>query len=64
MSELTGGTVEDELADARRKYRNWGRWGPDDALGTLNYIDDAKRTAAAAHARTCLLYTSPSPRDS
>jgi len=44
--------LEEALADARRKYRNWGRWGPDDALGTLNYIDDAKRTAAAALART------------
>ena len=45
-------TVEDALAEARRKYRNWGRWGPDDVLGTLNYIDDAKRSAAAALART------------
>jgi kynurenine formamidase len=52
VSEPTGGAVEDALADARRKYRNWGRWGPDDALGTLNYIDDAKRAAAAALART------------
>ncbi len=44
--------VDEALAEARRKYRNWGRWGPDDALGTLNYIDDAKRAAAAALART------------
>jgi hypothetical protein len=20
------------------KVRNWGRWGPDDEIGTLNYI--------------------------
>jgi kynurenine formamidase len=52
VSDLTGGAVEEALAEARRKYRNWGRWGPDDALGTLNYIDDAKRAAAAALART------------
>ena len=52
MSDSTGGPVEEALADARRKYRNWGRWGPDDALGTLNYIDDAKRAAAAALVRT------------
>jgi kynurenine formamidase len=52
VSELTGVAVGEALADARRKYRNWGRWGPDDALGTLNYIDDAKRAAAAALART------------
>jgi kynurenine formamidase len=52
VSDLNGGAVEEALAEARRKYRNWGRWGPDDALGTLNYIDDAKRGAAAALART------------
>ena len=28
-------SVDEALAEARRKYRNWGRWGPDDVLGTL-----------------------------
>ena len=28
-----------------RRVRNWGRWGPDDELGTLNLIDDAAATA-------------------
>ena len=28
--------------------RNWGRWGPDDELGTLNLIDDAARRRGAA----------------
>ena len=27
---------------------NWGRWGKDDQLGTLNLITDAKRAQAAA----------------
>jgi kynurenine formamidase len=27
---------------------NWGRWGPDDRLGTLNHITDAVRAKAAA----------------
>src|ERR1700704_2643685 len=27
---------------------NWGRWGPDDELGTLNLITPAKRKQAAA----------------
>jgi kynurenine formamidase len=52
MTEPITCSVEEALAEARRKYRNWGRWGEDDALGTLNYIDDAKRAAAAALART------------
>jgi kynurenine formamidase len=49
---LSDGTAEEALAEARRKYRNWGRWGAADALGTLNYIDDEKRAAAARLART------------
>jgi hypothetical protein len=29
------------------RVRNWGRWGPDDELGTLNHISpDAVRHAA------------------
>jgi hypothetical protein len=31
---------------------NWGRWGPDDALGTLNFIDDELRLRALHLART------------
>ena len=30
-------TVDDVKALGAR-VRNWGRWGPDDELGTLNYI--------------------------
>jgi kynurenine formamidase len=41
-------SLEEGLAEARRKYRNWGRWGPDDVLGTLNFTDDANRARAAA----------------
>lgn len=40
----------DPAADAARAeaYRNWGRWGEDDRLGTLNFfIDAAKRIEAA-----------------
>jgi kynurenine formamidase len=31
---------------------NWGRWGPDDRLGTLNYVMPEKRRAAVALAQT------------
>ncbi|QMU69747.1 cyclase family protein [Streptacidiphilus sp. P02-A3a] len=30
---------------------NWGRWGPDDELGTLNHISDAARARGVAAAR-------------
>jgi kynurenine formamidase len=36
------------IESAAGAFRNWGRWGKDDVLGTLNYIDDAKRAQAAS----------------
>jgi kynurenine formamidase len=35
------------IDEAATLYRNWGRWGDDDVLGTLNFIDAAKRVEAA-----------------
>ncbi|HLX88782.1 MAG TPA: cyclase family protein [Acidimicrobiales bacterium] len=34
------------------RVRNWGRWGPDDQLGTLNFVDAAARHRAVAAVRT------------
>lgn len=39
------------VREAAERYRNWGRWGDDDVLGTLNFIDDAKRREAATLVR-------------
>ncbi|WP_329285501.1 cyclase family protein [Streptomyces sp. NBC_00691] len=36
------------IADAAEKYSNWGRWGEDDRLGTVNFLDEAKRRQGAA----------------
>ncbi|WP_369865120.1 cyclase family protein [Brevibacterium linens] len=41
-----------EIAGRARAYRNWGRWGDDDVLGTLNFIDDGKRREAAQLVRS------------
>jgi kynurenine formamidase len=27
----------DDIREAADKYKNWGKWGPDDEIGTLNY---------------------------
>ncbi len=35
-----------------RALSNWGRWGEDDQLGTLNFIIPHTRLAAAALIRT------------
>jgi len=47
----TAATAEEELARARSTYRNQGRWGADDALGTLNFLDNGKRAHAASLVR-------------
>ncbi|MFC8593028.1 cyclase family protein [Streptomyces atroolivaceus] len=38
---------EGSIAEAAKAYSNWGRWGADDVLGTLNFLDGAKRREAA-----------------
>src|SRR2546422_2707159 len=42
---------EDEVLSWFDKLSNWGRWGDDDELGTLNLITEEKRKAAAALVR-------------
>ncbi|MEV0954985.1 cyclase family protein [Streptomyces sp. NPDC049951] len=42
---------EGSIAEAARAYSNWGRWGEDDVLGTLNFLDEAKRREAATLVR-------------
>lgn len=36
-----------EVTGYMESLSNWGRWGPDDKLGTLNYITPQKRITAA-----------------
>ena len=36
------------FADVAARVRNWGRWGPEDEIGTLNFVDDAARRRAAS----------------
>jgi hypothetical protein len=39
-------TKRDVLAEAAR-LKNWGRWGPDDEIGALNFVTPADIVAAA-----------------
>lgn len=50
--ELDRQDPEAEIAARATAFRNWGRWGEDDRLGTLNHIDAAKRVEAAGLVRT------------
>src|ERR1700694_2278111 len=36
-----------DLAEAVEKYKNWGRWGADDEIGTLNHTSPEDIVAAA-----------------
>lgn len=42
---------EGAIAAAAKSFSNWGRWGEDDRLGTLNFLDEAKRREGAALVR-------------
>ena len=44
--------AEAELAAVAGRCSNAGRWGADDVLGTLNFLDDAKRVQGARLVRT------------
>ncbi len=46
-----------------RKYRNWGRWGADDQLGTLNYITPQKIVEAARLVRQGKVFSLAIPFD-
>ena len=46
------------------KYRNWGRWGVSDELGTLNFITPDKIVAAASLVRHGKVFSLAIPFDS
>jgi kynurenine formamidase len=45
-------TASEEVIEYFKTLSNWGRWGDDDRLGTLNLITPAVRRRAAAQIRT------------
>ncbi len=55
ISSQTGGSrrvvTEAEYERWKKDLSNWGRWGKDDQIGTLNLITPAKRRQAAALVR-------------
>ena len=37
----------DLIKEKSERNKNWGKWGPDDEWGTVNYVGDEERKAAA-----------------
>lgn len=63
--EATITNTRDEQIDGLiRHLSNWGRWGPDDELGTVNYITPAKRIEAAGLVRRGEVFSLAIPFDS
>lgn len=53
----------DAIRQAIQSCSNWGRWGKDDVLGTLNFIDSDKRARAAATVRSGKVFSLALPFD-
>jgi len=50
MAEVQGAAAKitmEEIGAAAERLKNWGKWGPDDELGTLNYTQAEDVVAAA-----------------
>ncbi len=52
-----------EVMELRDRVRNWGRWGADDEIGTLNLITDDVVKAAAAEVRVGKRFSLALPLD-
>lgn len=50
--EFDASATESEINRAAELFRNWNRWGPEDRLGTVNFISDEKRKQAAGLIQT------------
>lgn len=62
---MTRPRVTPELLDEYcQRFRNWGKWGPDDEIGTLNYITPAKVAEAARLVRQGTVISLALPFDS
>ncbi|MET9084916.1 cyclase family protein [Streptomyces sp. NPDC004237] len=58
-----GAEPEAAIAEAAERYSNWNRWGPDDGIGTVNFLTAQKRAAAAALVRRGVSFSLSLPFD-
>jgi kynurenine formamidase len=55
--------AESDIQSVIGSVSNWGRWGADDELGTVNFISPAKRVEAASLIRTGKVFSLAIPLD-
>jgi kynurenine formamidase len=63
VSAPSGADPQPDVRELGARLRNWGRWGPDDQLGTLNLITPAKRAEAAGLVRRGAVFSLQIPMD-
>jgi hypothetical protein len=51
------------IAEATQKLKNWGRWGKDDQIGTLNHVRPEDIVSAASLIRTGKVFALGIPLD-
>ena len=56
--------MSDLVRDTGRRLRNWGKWGPDDERGTLNYIAPSSIVDAARLVKRGAVFSLAIPFDS
>ena len=56
--------MADQIRETGLKYRNWGKWGADDEIGTLNYIKPEMLVKAAGLVKRGAVFSLAIPFDS
>ena len=56
--------MADQIRETGLKYRNWGKWGADDEIGTLNYIKPDMLVKAAGLVKRGAVFSLAIPFDS
>lgn len=60
----TSGLNINIVLEKSSQYRNWGKWGPDDELGTMNYVTEERVAAAGRLVRRGKVFSLALPLDS
>ena len=62
-AELDRTDPDRHVVESAEAFRNWGRWGDDDRLGTLNFIGEGERARAASLVRRGVSFSLSQPFD-
>jgi kynurenine formamidase len=64
MSETQNALDINIVLEKSAQYRNWGKWGPDDELGSMNYVTAEKVAAATSLVKRGRVFSLALPLDS